>query len=86
MNKSLVLIIAALAVAFYSVPSSAGDTEIYRIMTCSEIFRWVFVSRASLSVALLAICTVAGGVGYTMLTEMLIRDDAVSSGSANHSP
>lgn len=34
MNKSLLTIIAALAVAFSSVPSRAGDNSIYKVMTC----------------------------------------------------
>jgi len=34
MNKSLLTIIVALAIAFSSVPSRAGDNYIYKIMTC----------------------------------------------------
>jgi hypothetical protein len=34
MNKSLLTIIVALAIAFSSVPSRAGDNYIYMIMNC----------------------------------------------------
>ena len=34
MNKSFLTIIVAPAIAFFSVPSTAGDNYIYKIMTC----------------------------------------------------